>query len=355
MSDAGLRSLAALVRAPAPSPARTAAFFARPELAEAALRAAPAHRLTAVLLAAAPGPWPERFEPARLELRAAHRLERVWMARVLAALEGCLRVLERAGVPVVSLKGPLLGMRLYGSYERRPCTDLDLLVRDADLPRAMEALGAAGFVSTEGPGAREAREAHHHVLLERPHAPLVELHFRAHVGFGAVLRSEPLLERSVPVQTPNGVAARVLCPEDELLYLCTHAAAHAFELASWLYDVARLLEASPALDGAAVLARARSLGLLAPLGAALRAAGALFDPPAPPALRPLLRGTWSPPALLADRLAPRVRRRKDGSWREKALGLAFRALLCDSPARAAVLLATVARGNLALRRSKQNG
>lgn len=58
--------------------------------------------------------------------------------------------LTAAGVEVLVLKGVVFGARYYGDPARRWQRDVDLLVREADVPEAMARLAALGYAPEEG-------------------------------------------------------------------------------------------------------------------------------------------------------------------------------------------------------------
>ncbi len=69
-----------------------------------------------------------------------------------------------AGVPLLLLKGAALGAIVDPTFCVRPMSDLDLLVRPADVPRAIDALRAAGWHQTADPAMQEMLgEGHHHL------------------------------------------------------------------------------------------------------------------------------------------------------------------------------------------------
>ena len=85
----------------------------------------------------------------------------------------------------MALKGPLLAERIYPEGALRPSVDLDLLVAENDLGRAVAALERAGWEADAGPTAVYARRHHHHLQLRREGQPPLEL------IFVPVWRSEP--------------------------------------------------------------------------------------------------------------------------------------------------------------------
>jgi hypothetical protein len=176
----------------------------------------------------------------------------------LAMLRRIDAVLADACIRAVALKGALLAERLYSHPSARGATDIDLLVADEDLERATESLRVLGYSLAEGPDEERFRREHHHVHLEHAEAIALELHFDAYRGFGAVLAGGSLVSRSVT--WTNLRAVHVLAPDDELVYLMVHAAAHRFGRLSWLYDIKLLLATMSDDEIAAAAERARESG-----------------------------------------------------------------------------------------------
>jgi hypothetical protein len=197
-------------------------------------------------------------DEVRAEVDRHRSVQGLWQHHLGDVLDAALHALAERSVPVVALKGPIFAERLYPNVEMRPSFDLDLLVRERDFARAVEALEAAGCRTVDDAVNDYHRRHHHHVALMHESGVLVELHFRAHSGFGAIIPAEPLVDRAQPYRTRSGADARVLAPEDELVYLIVHAVRHCEVLIGWLYDVRLLLEANPQLDWELATERARS-------------------------------------------------------------------------------------------------
>lgn len=218
---------------------------------QALLADAVAHGLLTGVAACLPADDPglrRRFE----SLAVAARLQD---ARNRDVLEEVLGLLRADGILPIALKGPILADRLYPEPALRVATDLDLLVREDDLPRATAALLAAGFHRPPPLVDAYQRRRHHHVHLSRARGPDVELHFRAHSDFGRFPEGEPWA-RAVSHRTARGSEVRILAPEDELVYLAAHAAGHMLARAGWLLDLWLFVERTPALDWSRVAERA---------------------------------------------------------------------------------------------------
>lgn len=188
---------------------------------------------------------------ARPHLDAAGR---VWCDRILVSswtrhsqnllqLEYILSVLGEAGIPVLALKGPLLARRCYQPpFIRKPSGDLDLAVQQQDLDRACGALMRIGYVRESR--WREAMATNHHIALEHPSRPRLELHFRlTHKALGIPVGE--FMDRGVDCSLPGGGTARVLSPADEIFHLVLHRASGRFATLFHLYEVRRLWAAAP--------------------------------------------------------------------------------------------------------------
>lgn len=193
----------------------------------------------------------------RGEIEQRRLAERLWSQSLEQTLGEVLAELEDAAIKTVLLKGPILSERLYGDATVRLSTDLDLLIRPADLDRAVQALHPLGYKAPDGPAEQYYRRHHHHLALDRPKGPRVELHFRAFTGFGIEIRAEEFVERSGRYPSSRGLACSILSPEDELLFLAIHAAGHGLARLGWLYDIKIWLRKYPHVHWPIVFARAR--------------------------------------------------------------------------------------------------
>jgi hypothetical protein len=202
----------------------------------------------------------------------AARLRSAWLAfgrqhlLGVAALRALLDAFEGASVPVIPLKGPALGEALYAEPGLRPFTDLDLLVRRADVPRAVELLATLGYrpLEYERPLAYDLAYATAACFVPADPQPgrfPIDLHWNL-VSFvagntPATLDAEELWPRAV-VDARWGRPVLALGREDLLLYLALHLAVHhPLEGLAWQLDLALLLRRQgTGIDWDEVVARA---------------------------------------------------------------------------------------------------
>jgi hypothetical protein len=193
--------------------------------------------------------------------------------RSFGVMKELVALLEAAGIRTAPLKGPVLAARLYGRYTARPTSDVDLLLDAGALDAALALLARSGGQVVED-AATDWERAHHHHVGCTWRGLLVELHFLASTNFGVRWPSEPLLDRAPHglVKGLDGLSVRLLQPQDELLFLAMHAAAHRLRRDVHLLDL-RLHVAQHPPDWPALEAQARALGLWRSVGVALAAAG----------------------------------------------------------------------------------
>jgi Uncharacterised nucleotidyltransferase len=152
-------------------------------------------------------------------------------------LKGLLHAFHHADIPVVPLKGPVLAQRLYGGAALRMNRDLDLLVSKADFSRAEAVLVELGFT----PG--ELDDYH------RPwyrHTATVELHYDVENPLAFDFGVESAMRDAEPTKF-EGEPCRQLASEDELAYLCLHAARHRYERLCLVLDLRLAFEKLPGL------------------------------------------------------------------------------------------------------------
>jgi hypothetical protein len=219
--------------------------------------------------------------------------------RLRQALPGVLRGLAEREVSAVAFKGPALAALAYGDPALRPTTDLDVLVLKPDVPRALEALSALGFVPehqlqpdydalwrTYAPWNRPYGNANGYVRsLGAPD----EIHLDLHWGVAAryvlfPLDPAELWPRAVTIEIEPGVAVPTFGVEDTLLLLALHGMKHGLDRLRFVADIAELLRRRPDFDDSALLAQARRLRSERMLMVNLALAADLLGAPLPPAL-----------------------------------------------------------------------
>lgn len=167
---------------------------------------------------------------------AAHTLKRA------ADLHVVLAALERVGIDALAFKGPTLAALLYERLDRVASGDLDVLVRRADIERAVTALAAVGYrpdseVALSLPGNNE-------MLLRCEGRADVDLHWALSPPYFFPFDLEGAFGRAQTVRL-IGQEFRTLGNEDLFVGLVIHHSRHCWDNAGWIRDIALLLEKRP--------------------------------------------------------------------------------------------------------------
>jgi hypothetical protein len=218
--------------------------------------------------------------------------------RLFHKLEDVVSHLTAGGVPVTLLKGAALAQTVYRNASVRPMVDLDLLVRQQDVPTALRVLSALGYE----PAHAEHRAGYlfaykNEMMLVKPgevKAP-IEIHWSL---FGPLYYQQAVpmdwfWQTALPVRIGDA-SAWMLGPEAQVLHLCGHMPLqHSGEgelRLLWLHDVAEVIAFyQEQIDWDQVLARARAYDLVLPVQQILTRVSHEWHAPIPPAVLERLR------------------------------------------------------------------
>jgi hypothetical protein len=240
-------------------------------------------------------------ESARQELQKRNDACRMQAIRNSLLLSEVLKVFNRAAIPVMPLKGPILSFDLYADVGLRHSKDLDLACAPEDIVRAQTCLEQEGWKHDSlwtplTPRQWKSLLRHDQELSfthPQTHVQL-ELHWRTPWDAPSLThdrwaRSTPSLWQQCPYQAMH--------PIDQTLYLCSHGANHAWSRAKWLGDLARI-HADSSVNWQAVLLEARRTRQERALLTGLRLLQQLYAFPLPA----FSGDPWRPlPSILLDR------------------------------------------------------
>jgi hypothetical protein len=223
-------------------------------------------------------------EPERQELQRRSDACRMQAVEHCLLLAGVLKVFNRAGIPVMTLKGPILSLDLYGDVGLRESRDLDLAVVPDDLSRAQACLNDLGwqldstyFPMTPRQWEKLRRMEPHLSFVLSQGDSILELHWR-NVWDTPGLNSARWARSISSIW--QGCSHQALHPIDQVLFLCCHGAEHAWIRAKWLGDLARIYAAGR-VNWQEALDHARSTNREKPLLACLQLLHILHGLPLP--------------------------------------------------------------------------
>lgn len=180
--------------------------------------------------------------------------QNVYTAHALSQIQVLVSLMEDFqdhGIHALSIKGPLLGMEVYGNPALRYSADLDILIEPESMDAAKERMIQMGFqewqreerifdTSRKRSRVRELekdKEDKHEVFIK--HTMRVELHYEADTHWNAPFST---LWNKHREKTLLGKTIYCLDAYDNLAYLICHAAGHAFHRLNWLVEIAELFQ-----------------------------------------------------------------------------------------------------------------
>ena len=242
------------------------------------------HRLDPFLLDACNTLGERVPRPVSQALEGAFRAAASQNLLLVGALTQVAGLLDEAGIPFVTLKGPPLAMAVHGDLVHRRSRDLDILVSPGDVDRTIAVLARAGYALERSYSPSEK------AILLRTDKELKlfsgELLLELHWGFAHIDSLFPAVTAEEPTQTQvlGGREIPVLAEENRLAYLAFHAARHFWFRLFWLADFAFYLQRHPPADWDRLLARVRTLGQERTFCFSLVMAGRIFGYEPPPAV-----------------------------------------------------------------------
>lgn len=232
------------------------------------------HRLHQVLSS-------DRWLDNRIRVQKTNQKKQVTfdILRFSMELVHIVKAFKEQDLPVICLKGPVIGEKIYGSVGERFFKDLDLLVPKERLREAGHLVKQLGYVQDEV-SSFDAKRAHHLVYIHEQKGHIIELHWRLHPN----IINEPIFEELWETHETICIAGTdVPCLETEELfvYLISHGSKHAWFRLRWLYDIHLFLKQP--LDFARIQVRLAQRGCLDMMGQALLLRQELFEEPIPEA------------------------------------------------------------------------
>lgn len=158
-----------------------------------------------------------------------------------------LRVLKENSISAIPLKGPSLAALAYGDLALRQYLDLDILLQQRDMEKAVEVLTNDRYKLRLSLTPRQLQDElrsehqHHLELSGADGRVLIELHWQLMPErFFFTPDLDPMWNRHVQ-RTFAGATVNSLSVEDLVIFLCVHGWKHHWSQLSWIADLAGLV------------------------------------------------------------------------------------------------------------------
>jgi hypothetical protein len=235
--------------------------------------------LSAVAPSAAPA-------AAQEQLKKTCRANTVRCLYLTAELINILRLFQAQSIPTIPYKGPVLAAQAYGDVALREFEDLDIILRQSDVPKAHEIVVSLGYKPKFdwilSPGAAASLVPGEYNYRDESRRAMVELHTEITLRHFPI---KPDLDAFIRNLAPVRLSDRdilTFTAEDLLPMLCIHGSKDFWERLSWIADVGELVRSHPALDWDRVARFAQPLNatrmLNLGLALAVRVLGASLPP-----------------------------------------------------------------------------
>jgi hypothetical protein len=185
----------------------------------------------------------------REKLRGRMRAQQIFTLSLTAELFRVLDDFAVAHLDVIPVKGPVISQIAYGDPAMRSFGDLDLLLRQQDMPAAIERMQACGFTpdfpvetvrNGKIPGEYRFRKSDSGLLVEL-HTEKTFRHYPLPMRI-----DEMIARRRIVLLDGRGVPA--LSVEDEIVFDCVHGGKDFWERLMWVSDVAAIATGCAQMD-----------------------------------------------------------------------------------------------------------
>jgi len=229
--------------------------------------------------------------------------------KLWSALEQILKTFNQANIEAIPLKGVFLAEHLHGHIGSRSSSDLDLLVRREDFPRAKNELARIGYVPTRRPYSEEfIGNFLRHQAFSKPHPSHNGAYLEIHWNFYVKRPKEfdmSWVWKNVTSININGFRALTLSPSDTLLHLAINLRLHGYLSLRLFGDLYALMARyQEEIDWPYVIRQAERNGQRIGLYYALRLAKEVLDAEIPTRILDQIKPGWFHNKLVCSLLIP---------------------------------------------------
>lgn len=183
--------------------------------------------------------------------------------QMTAELIKLTKLLDKENIPLIGIKGPVLSALLYKDITKRQFSDIDVLLHQEDMHRAvvmLESIGYRSEFSSDFLKNEMLLKVDKDFAISTPDEKInIEFHWK--------LFSNPQMSKSrivlfdvenVDIDIHN-THIRTLATDIQLLYLLVHGSKHYWERLEWICDIDRLIRQNSMIDWTVLMERARTM------------------------------------------------------------------------------------------------
>jgi hypothetical protein len=152
---------------------------------------------------------------------------------------------QKAGIPILGFKGPILAHQLFGDVAKRSYCDLDILVEEENLNRLAELLQASGYHARQITGFIENGDRY---FVNPKRGYYIDLHSELAPSYYPIPIDYTKLWKELTWIDLQGNSVLAFTPETLLVLLCIHGTKDNWQQLKWVCDIAQLLIIYPELN-----------------------------------------------------------------------------------------------------------
>ncbi|MFQ3613352.1 MAG: nucleotidyltransferase family protein [Cyanobacteriota bacterium] len=188
-----------------------------------------------------PGNLPEW----RVNLRAFLNRKRLQNLSLLGEFLQLQHRCQKAGIPILGFKGPILAHQLFGDVTKRSYCDLDILVEEENLDQLAELLQTSGYQARQISGFIENGDRY---FIDPNRGYCIDLHSALTPSYYPIPIDYTKLWKELISINLQGNSVLAFTPETLLVLLCIHGTKDNWQQLKWICDIAQLLTSFPKLD-----------------------------------------------------------------------------------------------------------
>ncbi|MCP4311737.1 MAG: nucleotidyltransferase family protein, partial [Bacteroidetes bacterium] len=198
-------------------------------------------------------------------------------------LHDVVGTIEKGGIKIISIKGPVLAQTLFGDLGKRHFGDLDLVVRREDVLKVVAILERQGYkmISPKSGLTKEQWDYYFSYkkdvgLVNREKRVFIELHVGVYRHELLRIADEGVMWEDLEEVMIGGTAIKTMNRANTFLYLLYHGGQHLYFRLFWLRDVAEAMKRWD-LEHQKILDMSLAMGIDRMVGLGVLLANELFD------------------------------------------------------------------------------
>ncbi|MDD3597473.1 nucleotidyltransferase family protein [Sulfuricurvum sp.] len=182
-----------------------------------------------------------------------------------AELIKVVNLLQQENIVILGIKGPVLSSLLYDDISQRQFSDIDVLLHQEDIYRAvimLESLGYRSEFSSDFLKNEMLLKIDKDFAVSTPDGKVnIEFHWKLFSNKQMQKGNLICFSADNAVVNIHNTCIQTLAMDIQLLYLLVHGSKHYWERLEWICDIDRLVRLNPEMNWSILIERARAMDI----------------------------------------------------------------------------------------------